>query len=124
MRIGEFDREVTIQQKQVVQDTAYGSDVITWVPLSARAGSPTTAYRFAAQVIEQLMTRSETVNNNMQQSFGETRIRLRWRSDITEAMRVIVHGEADETYQIVAPPAMIGRKEYIELRCKRYSTEG
>ena len=53
---------------------------------------------------------------------NQTRVRLRYRSDIDSTMRVTVHGDSDVVYQIVGGPAMIGRKELTELVLERYSS--
>lgn len=118
-----MQRQITIEQKSVTQDTDYGSDVVTWVPLVTVSGSPLVAERFWADVQDVLPSRSEAVQQGLTVARNLTRIRLRWRDDITSAMRVTVHGETDTVYQIIGGPAEAGgRKKMLELLCERYSS--
>jgi hypothetical protein len=39
-------------------------------------------------------------------------------------MRIVVHNDVDEVYQISSPPAEIGRREWIEFVITEYSTHG
>ena len=80
-----------------------------------------------AEVQDALPSRSEAVRQGLAQARNQTRIRMRWRSDVDSSMRIVVHGDdADTVYQIVAGPAEIGagRKREIEVVCERYSTAG
>ena len=123
MRAGGLDRQITIERKQVTQDSSYGTEIITWVPLVAMVGSPTVARRFWAEVQDVLPSRDESVLQGLATGRRRTRIRLRWRADITSAMRVTVHGDVDTVYQIIGGPAEIeGRRERIELLCETYSS--
>ena len=122
MNAGKLDREITIEKKQVTQDPTYGTELITWVPLVAQAGSPVIAERFRAEVQDVPPGRSEAVALGLPTARNLTRIRLRWRDDITSAMRVTVHGNSDVVYQIIGGPAEVGgRQELIELICERYT---
>ena len=72
-------------------------------------------------------SRSEAMVQGLNVARALTRIRLRWRDDIDQTMRVIVHRDAgaDHVFKIVGGPAEIGgRKAYIELLCERFSTDG
>lgn len=118
---------VTVERKDVARDTTYNSEQITWVPLAYAPGSPPVAARFAAEVEDQLPSRSEVVTQGLEVARQQSRIRLRWRNDIDSSMRVRFHGEgADIVMQIVGGPATVGggRKRYIELLCEQQSTEG
>jgi head-tail adaptor len=51
------------------------------------------------------------------------RIRLRWRDDITSAMRIVV--DDGRVMQIVSGPAEIyGRRKWMELMAEEYSSAG
>ncbi len=50
------------------------------------------------------------------------RVRLRYLRGISSDMRVIVHNEVDEVFQISGGPAEIGRRQWIELTITGYST--
>jgi head-tail adaptor len=123
MRAGELDREITIERKQATQDPTYGTEIVTWVPLVAQVGSPVIAQRFNAQVQDALPSRSESVRMGLDLARNQTRLRMRYRTDIDSSMRVTVHGETDIVYQIVGGPAMIdGRQQFLELMLERYSS--
>lgn len=122
-RAGELDREITIERKQITSDATYGTELISWVPLVAQPGSPVVAQRFSAQVQDVLPSRSESVKQGLTLARNQTRLRMRYRTDIDSSMRVTVHGETDVLYQIVGGPAMIGgRKQLLELVLERYSS--
>lgn len=119
---GKLDRQITIESKSVTPDPVYGSEVVTWVPLST-VGSPPVAERYWAEVQDVLPSRDEALRNGLVASCNRTRIRIRYRSDIDSSMRITVHGETDVIYQIVGGPAIIaGRKTLIELFCEKYSS--
>jgi SPP1 family predicted phage head-tail adaptor len=40
--------------------------------------------------------------------------RIRYRSDVTATMRLV---ESGKTYELVAPPVEIGRREGLDLMC-------
>lgn len=129
MRAGYLDREITIERKAIsgdpeytVPDSVYGTENVRWVPLDGyQVGSPQIGVRFRAQVRAVPPSRSEAVRLGLNVARDQMIIRLRWRNDITSAMRVTLHGDSDIVYQIVGGPAEVeGRKEMIELVCERY----
>ena len=123
MAAGRLNREITIERKQVAQDTAYGTEVITWMPLAVLPGSPAVAERFWAEVQDALPSRSESVQQGLAVARNQTRIRIRWRSDVDSSMRITVHGDIDVVYQIVGGPAEIrGRRIMLEMMCEKYSS--
>lgn len=123
-RAGAIDRQITIEKKVVTEDPTYGTEIVTWMPLVRDGvGSPIVAVRFWAQLQDVLPSRSEAVKQGLDLARNQTRLRMRWRGDITSDMRVIEHGDTDVVYQIVAGPAAIeGRKERIEMMLERYSS--
>ncbi len=123
MRSGSLDRQISVEKKQVTQDATYGTEIVAWVPLIAQAGSPTIAERFWAEVQDALPSRSEAVTQGLAVARNQTRIRMRWRSDIDSSMRIVVHGDSDEVFQVVGGPSNIGgRKEVIEMMCEKVSS--
>ena len=123
MRAGRMDRQISIERKQVTLDPVYGTELIAWVPLVAEPGSPTVAARFWAEVQDALPSKAESVTSGLAVARNQTRIRMRWRSDIDSSMRVTVHGDTDVVMQIVGGPADIdGRKSQIEIVCEKYSS--
>lgn len=123
MRAGGLDRQISIWKKSVTQDSTYGSEVITWIPLVPDLGSPVDAVRFWAEVQDALPSRDEGLKQGLVIAANRTRIRMRYRNDITSDMQVIVYGDTNATYQIIGGPAMIeGRKERMEIMCEKYSS--
>lgn len=122
MRIGEFNRQITIEKRVVPaeQDSVFGTEQLDWEPLSALAGSPVVAERFAAEVLDMPSTRSEgAVRSDLVLGKRVARIRIRWRPDVDGTMRVTVHGDEDRVMQIVGGPFEYGgRKVGLEFYCE------
>lgn len=120
MRAGSHDRQILIERKSVTQDTTYGTEIVTWVPLSTVDGQPE---RYWAEVQDALPSRSESVTQGLQVARNQVRIRMRYRGDIDSSMRVTLFGTVNHLMQIVGGPAAIeGRKERIEIVCEKYSS--
>lgn len=118
-----LDRQITIKQKSVTQNSTFGTEVVTWVPLSYLPGSPAVAERYWAEIQDALPSRSEAVRQGLNVARNQSRCRIRWRSDVDSSMRVTVHGDSDVDYAIVGGPAEIGgRKGYIEMVIERVSS--
>lgn len=117
MQAGKLDRLVSIDYPTTV-DGEFGPQPGPWVRLDL----------VWAELQDVMPSRSEAVKQGLAQARNQTRMRMRWRDDITSAMRVVVHGETsanDVVYQIVGGPAAIGgRKDGLELMLERYATAG
>lgn len=117
-----LDRDISIEQKVGTQDATYGTGADVWAPLVAMAGSPTSAERFPARIEDALPGRSESMSDGLVIGVTRAWLWMRWRADVTSAMRVTVHGESNEVYQIVSGPAMIGRKEYLKMLIEKVTS--
>lgn len=123
MRAGSLDRQITIEVKQTTIDPTYGTELVSWAPLVAEAGSPTIAVRFWAEVQDALPSRDERLTQNAVISTKRVRVRMRWRDDIDASMRFVLHGDQDRTYQLISETAEVeGRKELIEFMAERTSS--
>lgn len=123
MRAGEHDVQITVERPVSTPDATYGTPTITWVPLVALPGSPVVAERFWAQIQDALPSKSESVTQGLAVARNQSRLRMRYRNDITSDMRVTVHRDTSVVYQIVGGPALIGgRKERIEMVLERLSS--
>lgn len=124
MRAGKLNREITVMRKAVESDPNYGTEVVTWVPLSVLPGSPEVAERFAAEIISVPLNRDEgEFRSDLAISRIQQTVRMRWRNDIDSTMRVILHGDTDRTMEIIGGPTEIGgRKEAIEMLCEEISS--
>ena len=124
MRAGMLNREITIMVKSKAVDADYGTEIVTWVPLAPDAGSPSVGERFRANVQDVMPSRSESVAQGLVVGRLQTRIRIRWRDDVSSDMRILLHTDgADEVFDIVAGPSEIdGKKSLIEFMCERFSS--
>lgn len=114
MNPGELDRLASFDYPTTVSGE-FGPQPGPWVRLGI----------FPVQIQDVMPSRSEAVRQGLAQARNQTRLRMRWRNDITSAMRVVLHGDSDVVYQIVGGPAAIGgRKDGLELMLERYSTAG
>lgn len=117
-----LDRLVTVEYPVNATD---GTQTPTWTPLVYAVGSPAVAEKFPAEVQDMLSSiqRIENVLLGLALARNQVRVRMRWRGDITSAMRITVHGEADRVLQIIGGPAEIGgRKQFIEVFCESISS--
>jgi SPP1 family predicted phage head-tail adaptor len=116
LNAGQLDRVIVIEEPESTPDANYGTPVITWVQLAT----------VRAQVQDMLPSRSETTQQDVAMARNQTRIRMRWRSDVTSDMRITVKGnteDSDRVLQIIGGPAEIfGRKAFLEVLCEAYSS--
>jgi head-tail adaptor len=93
----------------------------TWVQ---RKGSKAlgVAERFCVQIVDSLPSRSEMQQQQLVVSKNQSVLRMRYRDDIDSSMRILLHGDGEDViYQIIGGPAMIGRKEWLEMTIEKYS---
>lgn len=109
MDAGSLDARVTIETRTATQDADTGRDIVTWTTLAT----------VWAEVRDVLPSRDERVRQGLEVASRQTRIRIRYRTDVDSSMRVTVHRDGDTIYQIVGGPAVLGHKEGIELLCER-----
>lgn len=109
MYAGQLRTQVTIQRKQAGED-AYGdplppawTDVATvWANVKHLSGA-------------------ETIRSGLETSVVKASIRIRWRTGITAAMRVLVGGVP---YAITAVLEDVDRRGYVDLVCERGANAG
>jgi len=112
VNVGQLDRRVLIEYPAASQDPIFGTPTITWTTLDT----------VWANVQDALPSRSEAVQQGLAVARNQTRIRYRYRSDVTSAMRVTVQGAVTRVLQIVGGPATIGRNEWSEIMCEAISS--
>jgi head-tail adaptor len=130
LRAGEMRCEVTVEKIAVAgdegylePDSTYGTAQVVWIPLVALAGSPPVGERFPATIQDVLPSRAESVTMGLSVAKNQSTLRMRYRNDITSAMRVTVHRDSDQIYSIVGGPALIdGKKERIEMQLEKVSS--
>lgn len=110
-----MDRRISLQVQQSVNDPLYGPQPGGWVTVAAR---------IPAQKVDALPGNQpmESTSPSVRVSTYRSRIRIRYMRGVTADMRVILHEETDEVYEITSPPAEIGRREWLEFTISAYST--
>lgn len=104
-----LDQRIRIEQKQVTSDPDYGTQTTTWATFAT----------VWAEVRDVLPSRSEAVKNGLVTATSQTRIRMRFRTDIDSTMRMIINRPAPVVYQIISGPAEIGRRAWMEFVVER-----
>lgn len=76
-----------------------------------------------AEIVDLLPSRTdgERVANGLYFAERPARVRIRYRTDITNAMRLVLDGRV---MQIVTMPAELGRREALELMVKDFNPAG
>jgi head-tail adaptor len=113
MNIGPLNREIEFQYRAVTQESEYNTDVVTWTAVDADQ-------QFAN--IQDVMPSSgaeSIVNQGLEIAINRTRIRTRWRDDITSAHRIKITYPSVRYLQIVIGPSEIGgNMNFIEFMCE------
>jgi head-tail adaptor len=74
-----------------------------------------------AQVQEMLPSRGERMVGELKVALRPTRIRIRYRDDISADMRILY---GNRVMEMMAPPIELGRREGLELLAQDFSTSG
>lgn len=106
--------QVRIEYPAVSQDATYGTPVVTWTTLATTF----------AEVQDALPSRAEKSGDGIQTATRPARIRMRWRTDVTSAMRLVLLNRGNRILQIVSGPAELGRRKGIEMMAEAFSTAG
>jgi SPP1 family predicted phage head-tail adaptor len=109
VNIGKLNTRARIERKSVTQDATYGTETVTWALLAT----------VWCEKQDVLPSKSEAVKNGIAVALNQSRIRLRYRSDLDSTMRLVIGGVA---HQIIAGPAVIGNKDGIELMVEKASS--
>ena len=111
MNPGPLDRRVAIEYPVTTQDD-YGAPVQGWSLLAV----------VYANVQDVMPSRAESVQQGLAIARNQTRVRFRYRSDVTSAMRITIRGATDRVLAIIGGPAELGRHEYTEVMCEAYTS--
>ena len=107
IQAGQLDQRVTLQGRSVATD-ANGQDTITWVDV-ATVWAQCQAVRgrefFAAAQVQQEQT---------------VKVRIRYRADVVQTMRLVWQGRAHDITGVVP----VGRKEMLEIMCLQGVKDG
>lgn len=107
---GSLNRRIRIERP--VADTALeGAGSGTWEPVA----------EVWASVQDALPSRGERLAEGINVSARPARVRMRFRKDVTAAMRFVM---GERVMQITAGPAEIGWKDGLEFMVEDYSSAG
>lgn len=124
LNIGAMDRRIRIERS--VADEAFdGAGSAQWSPVAT----------VWAEVRDLLPSRGEKLADGLNVAARPSRVRIRWRRDVTSAMRILIGRmvkdgagnpiwQTDRTAQIITVPAELGRREGLEFVIEDYSTAG
>lgn len=102
----------TVERKSTTRDPKFGTAVVVWV----------TQCTVWCNVQDVLPSRSaESVANNLAVLVQKVRVRMRRRTDIDASMRLVINRPTAKTYQIVAGPAELDGKKFIEFMAEEYT---
>lgn len=105
-----FNQLVRIE-RPVADDSADGAGSGSWALVA-------TVY---AEVVDMLPSRAERSGDGVTTSSQLSRVRMRWRSDVSPSMRFVA---GDRVMQIVSGPAEMGRREAMEFMAEQYRPSG
>lgn len=111
MKAGKLDTRITILQQIATRDPEFNERVNSWIPF----------HTCWAQVTDLLPSRADRVEDGISLANRPARIRMRWKEGITTAMRVQI---GTRLLRIISGPAMLGRREGLELVAEETTTQG
>jgi SPP1 family predicted phage head-tail adaptor len=106
-----LDTRIRIERKVVTHDPQYGTELVTWTEFAC----------VWAEVKDILPSRAERLADNIQISRHPARIRIRYLPGLAADMRIIID---NRIHQIISGPAMLGRREAMEIMVEELSSEG
>lgn len=120
LALGSLDRRVRIE-RPVPDESLEGAGSGSWTPVAT----------VWASVQDVLPSRGEHLAEGINVATRPARVRMRFRSDVTAAMRLVmlrIQGGAwvptGRVMQIVAGPAEIGWKDGVEFMVEEFSSPG
>jgi head-tail adaptor len=114
MNIGPLNREIEFQYRSVTQDPVFNTDVVTWTAVDADQ-----QFANIQDVMPSRSSAESIVNGATEVAVNRTRIRTRWRDDITSAHRIKITYPSVRYLQIVIGPSEIGgNMNFIEMMCE------
>ena len=111
LNAGDLDRRIRFERKPASSDDPMDAGEQEWEPLAT----------VWAQVQDMLPSRGERLSDGMILALRPSRVRIRYRADISADMRVIY---GSRVMQIITPPIELGRREGLEFMAQDYSTAG
>jgi head-tail adaptor len=116
MDASDLDRKVTVLARVETTDPDYGTKSFAW-----SSDEVDGAFTVSAQVRDVLPSRADRLAREIVITSQPKRVRMRWRDDISQASRLQIDGVQ---MRVVAGPAMIGRRHWLEIMVEALSSEG
>jgi head-tail adaptor len=114
MKIGTLDRRVRIEQRDTTQNAVDGSPAATW-----------TTYATAwASIQEVLPSKGENQGQGINIAERPARVRMRYMTGITSAMRLVWLDRSNRVMKILTQPVELGRKQGLEFMVADFTTSG
>jgi SPP1 family predicted phage head-tail adaptor len=108
-----MDQRIRFESRGTKEDPVYGTQPGDWTPVAT----------VWAEVEEMLPAKAEKIAGIHSES-RPVKIRCRWRSDVTSAMRVILVDRGNRVLKITSGPSEIPRRRFIEMMAEQWSTAG
>jgi len=106
-----LDTRIRIERKLVTRDPQYGTEQVTWGQF---------AYVWA-EVKDILPSKAERLADSIQIGRKPARIRIRYLAGLAADMRVIID---NRIHQIISGPAILGRRNAMEIMVEEHSSQG
>ncbi|MEH3121984.1 MAG: head-tail adaptor protein [Sphingomonas phyllosphaerae] len=122
VRLGRLDRRVRIE-RPVASASFTGAGAGTWAKVADTRAS----------IQDALPSRGERLADGLNATTRPARVRMRYRTDVTAAMRIVLLRydgatdtwvPADRIMQITTVPAELGRRDGLEMMVEDYSPAG
>jgi head-tail adaptor len=102
---------IRIERKLVARDPQYGTEDVTWGQFAC----------VWAEVRDILPSKAERLADSIQIGRKPARIRIRYLAGLAADMRIIID---NRIHQIISGPAILGRRNAMEIMVEEHSSEG
>ena len=114
MYAAKLDRYLRIERPVVTGDGEYGPVVLSWVLVEEAW----------AEVRDILPSKGEAIAGGFDVAKRPARVRMRYRTDIDNTMRLVDPERNGRIMEVITLPAELGRREAIEFMVQEYTTRG
>ncbi len=109
-----YNRRIQIE-RPVTDSSLVGAGSGTWEAV----GSP-----IAASVVDVLPSRAERLADGINVATRPAKVRMRFRTDVTPSMRIVMTKPFPRVMQIIAGPAEVGVRDEVEFMVEDYTSAG
>jgi head-tail adaptor len=106
-----LDIRIRIERKVVARDLQYGTEEVTWGQFAC----------VWAEIRDILPSKAERLADSIQIGRKPARIRIRYLAGLAADMRIIID---NRIHQIISGPAILGRRNAMEIMVEEHSSEG